>query len=87
MGTPKRRSIQVRLPGTTSFSQIVVTDPDGTERIIYDVNETERNKKIVVFILIGIFVVHVVGGLIVFTVFSVKYFRKLRKLWNGEGWS
>ena len=72
---------------TTSFSQIVVTDPDGTERIIYDVNETERNKKIVVFILIGIFVVHVVGGLIVFTVFSVKYFRKLRKLWNGEGWS
>ena len=72
---------------TASFSQIVVTDPDGTERIIYDINEEERNKKVVIFILIGTFVTLAVAGLIVLTVLHVKYFNKLRKLWRGKGWS
>ena len=70
---------------TTSFSQIVVTDPDGTERIIYDVNEAERNKKIVSLFFVGTIVIHVIAGLIVFTVLHVKYYRKLRKLWRGKG--
>ena len=72
---------------TTYRSQIVVTDPDGTERIIYDMNEEERNKKTVSFIFVGLLVVHVVGGLIVFTVLSVKYYMKLKKTWNSKGWS
>ena len=68
-----------------SFSQIVVTDPDGTERIIYDVNETERSRKTVIIILIGTFVIHVIAGLTVYTVIHVKQFNKLRKLWRGNG--
>ena len=57
---------------TTYRSQIVVTDPDGTERIIYDVNETERSRKTVIIILIGTFVIHVIAGLTVYTVIHVK---------------
>ena len=70
---------------TTYLSQIVVTDSDGTERIIYDVNETERSKKALILIIITVIVVHVIAGLTVYTVLHVKYYRKLRKLWSGKG--
>lgn len=70
-----------------SFSQIVITEPDGTERIIYDVNETERSRKTMNIILIGTFVVHVIAGLIVYIILHVKYYNKLEKLWHGKGWS
>ena len=68
-----------------SFSQIVVTDPNGTERIIYDVNETERSRKTMIIFLIGTFVIHVIAGLIVYIILHVKYYNKLEKLWRGNG--
>ncbi|MBQ7636207.1 MAG: hypothetical protein IJS80_02750 [Lachnospiraceae bacterium] len=49
---------------TFSFSQIVVTDPDGTERIIYDINTEQIIKKIVFLPLISIAVAIVIVGIV-----------------------
>lgn len=41
---------------TTSFSQLIVTDADGTETILFDVNSSQLAKTITVSVLITVFV-------------------------------
>ena len=55
---------------TFSFSQIVVTDPDGTERISYDINAEQLIKKIIVLALISALIAIVI-------VVIVRTFKKL----------
>ncbi len=62
---------------TFSFSQIVVMDPDGTERIIYDINTEQLIKKILILILISICVTTVIVGI-------VREFKKAQHKNNGE---
>ena len=71
----------------SSYSQIVVTDPTGTERMIYDVNADQLIRTIVVLILIISLITITVVGL-------VREFKKAQrekeksageKLWSGVG--
>lgn len=56
---------------TVSFSQIVVTDASGTERIIYDVNTTQLIKKVVFLIFLSTFIA-------VAIIVIVRQFKKLQ---------
>lgn len=60
------------------YSQVVVKDSHGAERIIYDVNKVQLTKTIVIIIGISIFVAAVVAGV-------VKEFIKLRHSRRGKG--
>lgn len=60
-----------------SYSQLLVINADGNEKIVYDVNIDQLTKTIVVFILVLIFITIVVIGL-------VRTFVKLKRNSKNE---